>query len=213
MKNILLVSSYFLTSLYLWIWSSYVIVTNYQIYYIAYIPLAITITYFLSILFTGILHFVFDNYFSPNTPIIGVVVHEFREHHTDPGRIARRDTLQSIEHAVIPAIAINIMLLFINNPFIIQFLIGFGMFGILTNIVHRFNHLKNDEQSPKIIKFARKLKLIQSKEQHDIHHTAPHTTSFFILSDIFNPYFNRKDIWRKTTVAVKKITGVKAVDF
>lgn len=213
MKNILLASSCFLTSLYLWVWSSYVIVTNYQIYYIAYIPLAITITYFLSILFTGILHFVFDNYFSPNTPIIGVVVHEFREHHTDPGRIARRDILQSIEHAVIPTIAINIMLLFINNPFIIQFLIGFSIFSILTNIVHRYNHLKPGTRMPLFIEWAQKLKLIQNNQEHNIHHAAPYTTSFFILSDIFNPYFNKKDIFRKITVIVKSLTGVKAVDF
>lgn len=213
MKNFIICSFYFLTSLYLAVISGYNIVSNYSLIYSLSIPLIMMSTYIISVLFTGILHFTFDNYFTTNTPIIGVVVHEFREHHTDPGRIARRDTLQAIEHAVIPTIFINLLLLFVKNPFIIQILIGFGFFGIITNIVHRYNHLKPGTKMPLFIEWAQKLKLIQNNQEHNIHHTAPHTTSFFILSDIFNSYFNKKDIWRKITIIVKSLTGVKAVDF
>jgi len=204
---------YFLTTLYFAVISGYDIISNYSLVYSLSIPLIMMSTYIISVLLTGLVHFTFDNYFTTNTPIIGIVVHEFREHHTDPGRIVRRSTLQAIEHVVIVGIFINLLLLFVKNPFIIQILIGSGFFGIITNIVHRYNHLKPGTKMPLLIEWAQKLKLIQNNEEHNVHHTAPHTTSFFILSDIFNPYFNKKDIWRKITIIVKSLTGVKAIDF
>ena len=213
MKTFMMCLFYFLTSFYLVVISGYDIVSNYSLIYSLSIPLIMASTYIISMLFTGILHFTFDNYFTTNTPIIGVVVHEFRTHHVDPGLIARNSILQAINHVVIVAIFINLLSLFVKNPFIIQILIGFGFFGVITNIVHRYNHLKPDTKMPLFIEWAQKLKLIQNNQEHNIHHTAQHTTSFFILSDIFNPYFNKKDIWRKITVIVKSLTGVKAVDF
>ena len=176
------------------------------------------IGYLIATLATGIIHFVFDNYFSENTPILGFIVDEFRKHHTDPGKIAREDNLQCLittflsANLVLPIVLLTIFK-FNFNPILMNIFLSSTVFMCITNLVHRQNHLKDINNIPYWHKFMYNKGIFQSPQEHQIHHTAPHNKSFCILSDIFNPFLNRKDFWKKTTVVVKKITGVDAVDF
>jgi len=164
------------------------------------------------------IHFIFDNYFSEKTPMIGFIVDEFRKHHTDPGKIAREDNLECLyttflsANLLLPFVLVGILKFsFISIPVLV--FLWSTVFMSITNLVHRQNHLGDMNKIPSIHKFMYKHGIFQSPAQHQIHHTKPHNKSFCILSDTFNPFFNETDFWKKITVVVKKVTGVNAVDF
>jgi hypothetical protein len=174
--------------------------------------------FFLGSFATGIIHFIFDNYFSEQTFLIGHIVKEFRFHHTDPEKIAREDNVDAIKNAIIPANITLLLFLLLNhfikiNNILLMSFIYFSSFAVLTNLVHRQNHLKPNIERPLWYTIFNKVKIFQSSEEHNIHHTPPYTKSFFILNDFFNPLFNKLKIWEKSAQVIKKITGIKAVDF
>ena len=51
--------------------------------------------YVLADLFTGLLHWFFDTWGSPETPVLGQVIAPFRQHHQTPLDIVRHDFLDS----------------------------------------------------------------------------------------------------------------------
>lgn len=195
------------------------LIENYSILKTIFLNIiSVSAGYILATLATGALHFIFDNYFSEKTPILGFIVDEFRKHHTDPGKIAREDNLQCLNTTFLSANLILPLVLFFSVKFnmgsiLINFFLSSTIFMSITNLVHRQNHLKDINNIPYWHKFMYKHGIFQSPQQHQVHHTAPHNKSFCILSDVFNPFLNEKDFWRKITIVVKKITGVKAVDF
>jgi len=74
-------------------------------------------------------------------------------------------------------------------------LVVFAAFGGANQQVHRFAH-GNRLRLPGFIKWFQKIGLIQNARHHWIHHTAPHTTNYCVLTPWMNPVLNATGFWR-----------------
>jgi ubiquitin-conjugating enzyme E2 variant len=127
-------------------------------------------------LMSGIVHFLFDTFGTPDTPIIGQkFVKPFRDHHDHPGAMTRDD-----------AIAVNADNLFACLP-VLALAVGVGhlerhaalaVFVLVlvtavafTNQFHKWAHMP---VVPRPVAFAQRHGLILTVGHHDQHHAAPH---------------------------------------
>lgn len=127
-------------------------------------------------LMSGVVHFLFDTFGSPDTPIIGQkFVKPFREHHDHPGAMTRDD-----------AIAVNADNLFVclpvlggalwlghleAHPAVAVFVLVLVSAVALTNQFHKWAHMP---AVPRPVAFAQRHGLILAVRHHDVHHAAPH---------------------------------------
>ncbi len=145
---------------------------------------------------SGIVHFLCDNYFAEDTPVIGrALIEPFRRHHVDPSEILRGGVLRvnrancfgmaavlalvALWHAVTPhtppSAAAN------------GWLLGYSFAVVLTNQIHRWAHAAT---VPPGVGWLQRRGLLLDPLRHHRHH-ATHTTAFCITTGWLNPVFDR----------------------
>ena len=147
--------------------------------------------------FSGLVHFLFDNFGSPSTPILGQkFIKPFRDHHDDPSGMTRGDVVAVNADnclACLPVLVPVFFLLDLNqHPYVGVFVVTVSFFTMLTNQLHKWAHM---DQRPPIVALLQRANLVLSVDHHRVHHTAPFDSNYCITWGILNPLLERIGFW------------------
>lgn len=146
--------------------------------------------YFISDLIIGIYHWFKDTYFTPLTPIIGKkFIWNSRLHHIKPLYITTFNNLNIFINSALWSIWIIPLIFYFNSIFILT------LFFIISvnDIIHKYSHLQSQ---PYLIKLLQDFKIIQSYNEHHIHHIFPHITNYCPITPYLNIILEYINFWR-----------------
>jgi plasmanylethanolamine desaturase len=151
------------------------------------------VAYAVSDLLSGLVHFLFDNFGSPSTPVIGQkFVKPFRDHHGDPMAMTHGDFVAVNADnffACLPVLVPGYFLIDVErHPYLGVFLVALMLATIVTNQIHKWAHLP---QVPRLVRAAQAWGLVLSVEHHRVHHTAPFDDHYCITWGRLDPLLDR----------------------
>jgi hypothetical protein len=139
--------------------------------------LGLTLGFFVADVASGLVHWLCDTYFDPRTPLLGTVfIAPFREHHVDPGALARHGFLERNGNnclVSVPLLLIGISRLepdAVTHP---ADVVAAGLFVAasltlcVTNQIHAWAHAAN---TPKPIRVLQRAGILITPERHARHH-------------------------------------------
>jgi hypothetical protein len=127
-------------------------------------------------LMSGVVHFLFDTFGTPDTPVIGrKFVKPFRDHHDHPGAMTHDDAIAVNADNLfvcLPVLAAALWLVDLEaHPTVAVFVLVLVASVALTNQFHKWAHMP---VVPRPVAFAQRHGLILTAQHHDVHHAAPH---------------------------------------
>jgi hypothetical protein len=177
--------------------------------YVWAIPILAVAAYASADLLSGIVHYLADNFGSPDTPFLGkAFVMPFRDHHTNPEGILEHpfmiangnNCLVTTPPLLAVAFFVPITTSVAGYLFATYFL--FLFIGVLlTNQFHKWAHMPSP---PKAVRWLQDKGIVLSKEHHDVHHTSPFDTYYCITTGWWNPLLERLGIFEKITAFVRR---------
>lgn len=195
-----------------------------------YIIIELIFAFLLGDFITGLFHWIEDAYLEPERvkqfynkhplfPLRNIMI-EIADmnhiHHLDPLAFTKFSMIESI-CTTLPFTALGVWSLLAIEIFItsIPTWIYIGViFGSGGNIMHRFIH--KPETTPYIIKLLQKCYILQTAQDHNIHHksvTIPTHDNpghyYCVYGTIINPVFEVIEFWRKLEYLVEKVSGIK----
>jgi hypothetical protein len=173
------------------------------------LPLAAVAGWAAADLVSGVVHFLADNFGSPETPVIGsAFVKPFRDHHTDPSGILDNSFLIANGGncvVVLPPMLLVLALVPVSStPVGYIFGASFLVFSVaifLTNQFHKWAHM---ESPPRPVAWMQARGMILSREHHDIHHRSPFDTHYCITSGWWNPLLERTRAFARIMQKVRR---------
>lgn len=163
--------------------------------------------YYLGDLIAGIYHWLKDTYFSPLTPVIGqTFIWPSRLHHIKPRYLTATPDKELFMSSMKWSLIWMIPLIYYTGISLISLSLFFTI--AINDIIHKYNHMMDDER-PKMIRFLQKIYLIQTDEEHRLHHLEPHTTHYCPITPFVNPVLERINFFRYLEYLIEKYIGVK----
>lgn len=177
--------------------------------YVWLVPILAVVAYLAADLVSGFVHFTLDNFGEEDTLFFGpYFIKPFRDHHIDPKGITRNDFVDTNGNNCLASL-LPMLLVWLFLP-MSTVLWGhlFGAFflflclGIfLTNQFHKWAHMDAPLAWAATLQ---KLGLILSKEHHDIHHESPYDTYYCITVGVWNPLFDRFNLFERTERFIRR---------
>ena len=165
------------------------------------VTIVLGLGYVLADFLSGLVHFLFDNFGSVHTPIIGRrFIKPFRDHHEDPAAMTRADAIAVNADNCLACLPILVPLYFLldlaQHPYVGMFVVSVLFFTMLTNQLHKWAHMP---ELPRVVRALQRTHLVLSVEHHQVHHTAPFDTHYCITWGILNPLLERVGFWKVLT--------------
>lgn len=161
---------------------------------------------------SGHLHWIFDTWGRLDTPVIGpTFIRSFREHHIDPTAMTHHDFIQTNSDSCWPSTILNGACIFFGaNPnsslscLVFSFFMFAGPISAFGNEIHKWTH-----QSKPVwwVKLLMKLRLVNSRKHHGVHHKAPFDKFYCITWGFCDPFLEYIDYWRRMEQLVTALTG------
>jgi plasmanylethanolamine desaturase len=147
---------------------------------------------------SGVVHFLFDNFGSPDTPVLGQkFIKPFRDHHDDPTAMTHGDAISVNADnclACLPFLVPVVVLLdFGSHPYFGSFFVSLLFFVMVTNQLHKWAHMAD---RPMFVNWLQQRHIVLSVDHHQRHHTAPFNSNYCITWGILNPVLERIGFWR-----------------
>lgn len=171
--------------------------------------------YLVADLLSGIVHFLADNFGSPETPFVGQgFVLPFRQHHVDPLGITRHGFFIANGNNALVCLPVLIpVVLFVPiTETTVGYAVGVFTFVMLfavflTNQTHKWAHM---ETVPRPVRWMQNAGLILSKSHHDIHHVRPYNTHYCITVGAWNALFERYHVFDRCERLIRRwVPGVE----
>jgi ubiquitin-conjugating enzyme E2 variant len=142
---------------------------------------------------SGIVHFLLDNFGSPETPVIGQkFVKPFRDHHVDPMEMTRGDFIAVNADNVFVCLPVIIPAFFFldtsEHPYAGVFMVGLVAGVIMTNQLHKWAHMPT---VPRLVAAAQRHGVVLSKEHHSVHHSGAYDSNYCITWGHLDLLLNR----------------------
>ena len=142
---------------------------------------------------SGIVHFLLDNFGSPDTPVIGQkFVKPFRDHHVDPMEMTRGDFIAVNADNVFVCLPVIIPAFFFletsAHPYAGVFIVGLVAGVIMTNQLHKWAHMPT---VPRLVAAAQLRGFVLSKEHHSVHHSGAYDSNYCITWGHLDLLLNR----------------------
>lgn len=137
--------------------------------------LALLFGWALADLFSGLVHFLADNFGRPTTPVIGpLLIAPFREHHQSPETMLRHGFLERNANNAMVTLPLLLWIPWaeLRGPISLAWAalcLQLSIWVLLTNEIHAQCHLRPPSGA---VRWLQSRGLILAPEQHDIHHTA-----------------------------------------
>ncbi len=162
--------------------------------------------------FSGLVHWGFDTWGAPTTPIVGeAFLIPFREHHVDQKEITRHGFVETNGNNCLITIPV------LGGSFLIPCDVWWGAAAVMailwlcvgtfgTNQFHKWAHSDNPHA---LIRLAQRVGLILSPEHHAVHHSAPYCKHYCITTGWLNPLLDRVQFYRHAERLITWMTGVQ----
>jgi ubiquitin-conjugating enzyme E2 variant len=176
------------------------------------IPLVLLAGYLGADFISGVVHWTFDTWWSPDTPIIGrTLVRTFREHHVDQKAITRHDFVEtngSNSLAALTLVGAGFALRGSADSLFGSFMAGSlfvaSLFTSITSQIHKWSHMA---RPPRLVQLLQRARLILTKDGHSQHHAAPYTKSYCITCGWMNPTLNFLRFFAILERVISAVTG------
>lgn len=154
--------------------------------------------------FTLVVHFTVDNYFDPETPIIGDVVFYFREHHRAPMAMFARDYVDNnFENALIGLLFQVAAIPLALGPFL-DVLVATGSLGsAYITLFHRWAHV--DDPGP-VARVLQRLHLVVDRAHHEVHHRGE-GKHYGLAAGWLDGAAERVRLFETIEIVVRRLTG------
>lgn len=175
--------------------------------------LQIIIGFLLADIVTGGFHWFEDSYldYCSNIPIINTIAQDNELHHYFPRSIIAYSYLDHLTVNLPLTLAVmGVVYLFSNKMFFYKnriFFASFIFFCIISNIIHRFSHMRDCEKSPFLL-FLQRTGILCSHEHHKIHHQTI-DQKYCVTSEFNNYILDSIGFWRGLEYIIYCLTGVK----
>ena len=160
-----------------------------MISFFLFLPLALLLGMLVADFFSGLVHYLFDNFGDPNMPILGKSIYFFREHHLEPTKMTESNFFITNGSAAFITTPLTLLLILVpanlqNNYILFLYLslLFSVLLIILTNEIHKLAHLTSRN---KFIRFLQRYKLILDPRDHIRHH-AHHDCYYCITTGWLN---------------------------
>lgn len=165
--------------------------------------------YVLSDLVSGLVHWSFDTWGSPETPVLGpAFIHHFRVHHTDPLDITRHGFVATNGNnclATMPVLAGALCLPAGSEAGqILVLALCLGVFG--TNQFHKWAHA---EQVSPLVAHLQRWHLVLPVAHHDVHHHHPYMGHYCITTGWLNGLLDAVGFFRGAEWLIAAVTGAR----
>ena len=161
---------------------------------------ALVVSYFLSDLVSGLVHWAFDRVFDEHTPVLGPsFVRPFREHHDDPAGITRHDFIELNGNTCMAAAPVLAVARVALDPadgnivvvFAVAFIAFFATWTVLTNQFHKWSH---QADPPPLARLLQRYHIVLARDHHAGHHKPPFDTRYCITSGVMNRWIDRSGL-------------------
>lgn len=185
--------------------------------YLWLLPLLAVLAYLGADLASGFVHFLADNFGSPETPVLGPnFIDPFREHHVHPKAITTHDFVVTNGNNSLLCLPVMLaILLFLPiattlwGHFLGTFILMLGIGVFLTNQFHKWAHM---EDPPRFATWLQRRGLILTAEHHDVHHQSPYDTYYCITVGVWNPLLDRTRFFERTERLIRRVVPAKLAD-
>jgi hypothetical protein len=155
----------------------------------------------------GMFHWFKDTYCDPLTPIIGSrLIWGSRLHHVKPQYI-----LEFSDTEIFIGSAKWTLIWYL--PYVLLF--GFSLFNVvlflalsMNDVVHKYTHMKKTN-IPSLVKTLQKYQVIQSCEEHRLHHIDPHEINYCTITPYVNVWVEKISLWRRLENLIESYLHVK----
>jgi ubiquitin-conjugating enzyme E2 variant len=168
--------------------------------------------YVASDLFSGLVHWLFDTWGSPGTPVVGkTFIVPFRVHHSDPKDITLHGFVATNGHNCLAAVgplsaALLVPAHTIWGALAISFLVALCVGVFLTNQFHKWAH---DENAGPAVKWLQVRRIILSPAHHDVHHASPYDRNYCITTGWLNRPLAAIGFFRRLERVITAVTGAQ----
>lgn len=144
---------------------------------------------------TGVVHWLEDSFWSPNTPILGKwLVEPNLAHHKNGQEFLKKSYLQSSWDLLFIGGTLLLIAYFTHH---LRWEIWlFVILASNANQIHKWAHITRDTNKPKIINWLQKIYILQSTKHHGQHHRKPNDTHFCTVTNLLNPILDKTNFWR-----------------
>ena len=160
---------------------------------------------------TGGFHWFEDTYldYCIDIPLINKIAKENEMHHYFPRSILAYSYFVNIDLSCIFAVIIISIICILNNKILNYpyFIICFGFFCIISNLLHRFSHMRDCENNS-IITSLQKLGILCSHSHHSQHHNSV-GEKYCIIMEYSNYVLDSLYFWRILEIIILLLTGIK----
>lgn len=159
---------------------------------------------------SGMFHWFFDNYGSPETPVFGQTIELFRVHHALPEDICKSNFTFTVGHIsvwAVPLVVSHLLPFCLGQPPLLycawtMLFSTANLFLIYTNLFHKWAHLP---QKPGWMLWLQERHLILNMEHHQVHHTPPFETYYCITTGWMNPLLYKLKFFPRLEALLDKL--------
>lgn len=153
---------------------------------------------------TGVIHWLEDSFWSPETPILGKwIVEPNLAHHQNGQAFLQKTWWQSSWDLVLVSLLLVTVCIAFN-----VFTWEIALFALITanaNQIHKWAHMTNKNPSkPAIIQFLQRIYLLQTPMHHGQHHRKPNDSHYCTVTNFLNPILDSLKFWRGLEFCFKR---------
>jgi hypothetical protein len=173
----------------------------------------IVLGYVVADLSTASFHWFEDTYFDYNSkiPIVSSLAKDNELHHYFPRAIVGYSYYENIRETLIIITILYLLIYFFNNKTFLNypyFYITFFIFSVMSNIIHKWAHMRECEL-PKIILLLQNIGFLGNHPLHRLHHAGDSSQSYCVISSYLNPILDKIKFWRILEYIIYIFTGLK----
>ena len=158
-------------------------------------------------LFAGTIHWFFDRYGTREWPLVGHVVADFRDHHTDPKGILEGDLLKGSAKSATAGIPFVAALAWMDlPPWLTLGLLSWLLGSALTNSIHQISHM---DAPPPVFQTLQRWRIILPPDEHRRHHHGDHSVAYCITNGWMNPVLEHLQVYERIQAVFPPMVAVE----
>lgn len=172
--------------------------------------LEIIVGYLCADFIMGIYHWIKDTYFSPFTPIIGqLFIWNSRLHHVRPRYVTEFSDFQLFYSSAKWTLLWMMPLFYLLGTNL--FMLTLFSFISLNDVIHKYAHML-DHERPKWISILQNMHILQSYDEHHLHHQLPHDKNYCPITPYMNIILEQICFWRWLEDIIELVFQIKPRD-